>query len=183
MPTSRLFSFFTKERLVNYSIAFGAEFLIMFTGIVLFKIIGVKFGAIGFSEYTLGKRLLGFLIPFLMIGLGVSLPKFLAIEKPQQQLEIIYTALIIVAFFSCVSLLAFVSFSSFFSQIVFGDIHHKKLFGMLLIYIFVLMLHACIYNYFRGKFNFKMSGVLQLLNLGILPLLVYFAAKDRKSVV
>lgn len=40
------------------------------------------------------------------------------------------------------------------------------------------MLHACIYNYFRGKFNYKISSLIQFINLGLLPIIVAFFANS-----
>lgn len=165
---------FSTEQTSNYIITFGVEFLIMIISVLLFKIIAIKFSEIGFAEYTINKRLISFLMPLLMIGLGVSLPKFLSIETKEKQLEIHYTSILIVSILFLLSLLLGYLFSSYFSQLVFGDINHEKICIAILFFVYSLMLHACIYNYFRGKFNYKISSLLQFINLGLLPIIIAF---------
>ncbi len=168
----------SRDRLINYAFTFGFEFLIMIISVILFKIINLKFLEIGFSEYTVNKRLVSFLMPLLMMGMGVSLPKFLSIESEKKQLEIHYSAIVIVSVLFLFSLLLGFGLSEQFSQMVFGDVHHEKMCLVILFYVFSLMIHACVYNYFRGKFKFKTSSFLQLLNIGVLPLITYFFADD-----
>ncbi len=166
----------SRERLYNYAITFGFEFLIMVISVLLFKMVNLKFYSNGFSEYTINKRLVGFLMPLLMVGMGVSLPKFLSIESHKKQLEIHYTALLVLSgIFMAFLLLGFL-FSTYFSKMVFGDMDHEQMCMVVVLYVFSLMVHACLYNYFRGKFKFKISSFLQLVNIGLLPLLAYFLA-------
>lgn len=166
------------ERLSNYVVTFGVEFLIMLISVALFKIIALHFHEIGFSEYTVNKRLISFLMPLLMIGLGVSLPKFLSVETKEKQLEIHYSALIIVTGFFLVSVVVGVLFSTYFSKMVFGDYNHEKMCIAVLFFVYSLMVHACLYNYFRGKFNFKISSLMQFIDLGLLPILVVFFVRS-----
>lgn len=169
---------FSRDRIINYAFTFGFEFLIMIASVVLFKIVNLKFHEVGFSEYTINKRLVAFLMPLMMMGMGVSLPKFLSVETDRKQLEIHYSAIIIVSSLFLLSLILGFSLSEQFSQMVFGDVHHEKMCITILLYVYSLMIHACVYNYFRGKFKFKISSFLQLINVGVLPLIVYFFATD-----
>lgn len=163
---------------LSYAITFGIEFLIMLISVALFKIVVVKFLDIGFAEFSINKRLVGFLMPLMMMGMGVSLSKFLPNENEKKQLEIHYSALIIVTVLFLVSLLLFFSMSTSLSKLAFGDHDHEKMCVASLMYVYSLMVHACVYNFFRGKFNFILSSFLQLINLGILPLLVCFFADN-----
>ena len=173
-----MFKFISKDRLINYILTFGFEFLIMIISVLLFKLINIKYSPIGFSEYSINKRLVGFLMPLLMIGMGTSLPKFLAAETVKKQLEIHYTALIILSVFFITALGIGFSFSEQFSHLVFGDVAHEKMCLIVLLYVLSLMLHACVYNFFRGKFNYKAASFLQLINIGLLPLFTYFLADN-----
>ena len=161
---------------MNYVITFGIEFVIMVISVLLFKIVKVKFEDVGFAEFSINKRLVGFMAPLMMMGMGVSLPKFLPNEDDKGQLEIHYSALMIVTSLFVISLLLFTLLSGLFSKLVFGDYQHRTLFGAALLYVYSLMCHACLYNFFRGKFKFGISSLIQLVNLGLLPLLTYFVA-------
>jgi O-antigen/teichoic acid export membrane protein len=114
----------------------------------------------------------------MMMGMGVSLPKFLSVETDRKQLEIHYSAITIVSALFLISVMLGFLFSEQFSQMVFGDVEHEKMCIIILLYVYSLMIHACIYNYFRGKFKFKISSFLQLINVGVLPLIVYFFVDD-----
>jgi hypothetical protein len=85
------------KRNLGYIVTFGSEFLIMLISISLFKLFGKYFSVIDFAEFTISKRLNSFLIPLLFFGLGVSLPKYLSVAAPQKQLQIYYSALLIIS--------------------------------------------------------------------------------------
>ncbi len=170
--------FFKSKTILSYVLTFGVEFVIMLITIVLFKFVAVKFLDTGFAEFSINKRLVGFLMPLMMLGLGVSLPKFLPLENEKKQLEIHYSALIIVSSLFLFSLIIFLFNSAYLSHLAFGDFNHEKMFAASLLYVYSLMLHACIYNYFRGKFDFVISSLLQLVNLGVLPFIFFFLVND-----
>ena len=162
----------------GYVITFGIEFLIMAISVILFKIVKIKYADLGFAEFSINKRLVGFLMPLMTMGMGVSLPKLLPTVNAKQQLEIHYSALIISATLFLVALVVFFLISGQFSKLIFGDFSHKKMCLASLFYINSLILHGCVYNYFRGKFNFTISSILQLMNIGIFPLMTWFIAHD-----
>ncbi len=168
----------SSKNLIDYSITFGVEFLIMVITIALFKLVGARFEAEGFSDFTISKRLTGFLMPLLMVGLGVALPKFLPVVSKSKQQEIYYTSIIVITILFIMVTLLFFAFPAFFSQLVFGNPNNKKIVLANIVYVYSLMTHACIYNFFRGKFNFKISSILQLINLGIIPLIMCFVVRD-----
>lgn len=174
-------SLFKNKELYNYIVIFGVEFSIMIIGVILFKIINLKYGNLGFAEYTLNKRLIGFLTPLLILGMGVSLPKFLPLENKENQKELYHTGLLIVTVCFIVSAAICLLLGKQFSQLVYGDQQHGNMILVILFYTYGLLLHACIYNYFRGSFNFPVSGALQIINLGILPLVVYFFSNTVMS--
>lgn len=162
----------------NYIATFGAEFIIMTIGVLMFKLISLKFEDIGFSEYNINKRLIGFLIPLLMVGMGVSLPKFLPTFNKKKQLEVYYTALITISSAFIIILIFNHLFNDTFSKLIYGDKKHNTMLFTVLIHVFSLLIHSIVYNYFRSKFKFKIASSIQLLNLGILPLSVYFFSNN-----
>jgi O-antigen/teichoic acid export membrane protein len=162
----------------SYVITFGIEFLIMVISVMLFKIIAVRFSGLGFAEFTINKRIVGFLMPLMMMGMGVSLPKFLPNENERKQLEIHYSSLMIISFLFLFALALFFFMSAYLSKLAFGDYNHEKMCVASLLYVYSLMAHACLYNFFRGKFDFFISSLLQLANLGIFPLIACFFVHD-----
>ncbi len=172
----------SKKKILDYAVTFGVEFLIMLISVALFKIIGKKFEQIGFSEYTVSKRFIGFVQPLLILGFGVSLPKYLAIEKNESvQKQIHYSVQIfLIGIFSTALIIGFL-FKNFITQIVFGTTNEFWLLLACMFYSMSLMVHTSIYNFFRGGGKYNLSAMMQFVNLGLLPLIVYFIATDIKS--
>jgi O-antigen/teichoic acid export membrane protein len=162
------------KKYTNYIITYSVEFLIMAIGIALFKLVNMRLNDVGFSEFTINKRLIGFLMPLLMIGMGVAIPKFASSEEKKVKIEIYYIALIIISISFALFLLLSVCLSATFSTLVFGDSVHAKMFITVALYVYALLIHSCIYNYFRSNFNFTNAAIVQLINLGVWPIIVLF---------
>ena len=162
------------NKYANYIITYSVEFLVMLSGVVLFKQINSRFNDFGFSEFTINKRLIGFLMPLLMVGMGVAIPKFSSAEDRKIKTDIYYIALIIISISFALFLGICISLNSLFSFLVFGDDAHSKMFILVLLYVYTLLIHSCIYNYFRSNLDFKKASVIQLINLGIWPILIVF---------
>ena len=60
----------------KYIITFFTEFLILFLGIIVYKIVNERFNNTQFTEYNLFRRSSSLFQPLIMCGLGVSIPKF-----------------------------------------------------------------------------------------------------------
>ena len=154
----------------------------MFISIILFKIIGKKFEQIGFAEYTVSKRFIGFIQPLLVIGMGVSLPKFIALEITQEsKREIQYVAQILLTIIFLLTLTISLLFGKYISKLVFGSYNNSLLIISCLTYFFSLMIHTCVYNYFRGSGNYQLSSLLQFVNLALFPFGTYFIANGIEA--
>src|SRR5215510_2076862 len=64
---------------LNYGATFATEFAVILSQIILYKLVASWLGQTGFSEYALARRVVAFLQPVTMLGLGVALPRYLAI--------------------------------------------------------------------------------------------------------
>jgi O-antigen/teichoic acid export membrane protein len=171
-----------KEKIIDYSITFGTEFLVMIFSILVFKFIGKFIGDFGFSEFTISKRFIGFIQPIFMIGMGVTLPKFISIEKIEiDRKYIFYSAQLGLLFLFITMLLLHSLFGNFISHIVFGDYVHHKLILSCIFYFFTLSIHVTVYNFFRAIGIYKMSSLLQLINLGVLPFLFLIFSKKVEN--
>lgn len=174
MLNLKFFQDLPKGKLLGYFFTIGVEFIIMLIGVGIFKLISEEYSAEGFAEYNINKRIQSFLIPLIMVGLGVSLPKCLPTVDEKNQKEIHYTGLITTTcIFVLVCMMSFLV-SEFCSTKLFGDKNHETTLFSILLYVYALIVHACTYNYFRGKLNFLLSSSLQLFNLGIIPFFVVF---------
>jgi O-antigen/teichoic acid export membrane protein len=162
----------SNKNIKNYVVIFAIEFIIMFVGIALFKLVNMKMGDISFAEFTINKRFIAFLTPLLMVGMGVAIPKYSSSQSEDTKVNIYYTAIIVLTtLFTAFLVLSYV-FKGSLSNLVFGDKEHSTMIIAVLFYAYSLIIHACIYNYFRSKFYFAAAGAIQLINLGIWPIVV-----------
>ncbi len=169
-------SFLTKYK--NYFVTFGIEFLILLLGFIIFRIANEKMTEIGFSEYTLSRRNISFLQPLLMIGLGVAVPRYVSIY-PQRN-SFLPASLFLMSVVSILFLLLLTFGSTLFSHLFFGD---EKYYSYILPMALLLVgygFHAILYGFLRGKKEVYFSNLIQLLNIGILPVLVLFYTQDVK---
>ncbi len=168
--------FFQKYK--NYLVTFGIEFLILLLGFVIFRIANEQMTELGFSEYTLSRRNISFLQPLLMVGLGVALPRYISIY-PQRD-SLLPASLFLMLSVSLLFLLVLTIWSADFSILFFGHETYQSYIlpmGLLLVgYGF----HAIVYGFLRGKQEVYFSNLIQLLNIGILPVLVLLFVQDVK---
>jgi len=62
----------------DYIITFIAEFIIRGMGILVYKFAATFLGKEGFSQYALSRRKISFILPLLLMGLGVGIPRYIA---------------------------------------------------------------------------------------------------------
>jgi hypothetical protein len=161
-------SFFSKHK--NYIITFGTEIFILFLSFVIFRIANERMTDISFSEYTLSRRNISFLQPLLMIGLGVAVPRYVSIHPKRD--SFLPASLILMAIVSFLFLIGMAFGSRFFSMLFFGDRSYQAYILPLCILLIGYGFHAILYGYLRGKKEVYFSNLIQLVNIGFLPISV-----------
>ena len=162
-------SFFAKYK--NYVITFGTEIFILILSFVIFRIANERMSDIAFSEYTLSRRNISFLQPLLMIGLGVAVPRYVSIHPKRD--SFLPASLILMTMVSLVFLLVLTLGKGFFSDLFFGDIiDYQHYILPLCIVLIGYGYHAILYGYLRGKKAIYFSNLIQLVNIGLLPISV-----------
>jgi len=125
---------------------------------------------ISFSEYTLSRRNISFLQPLLMIGLGVAVPRYVSIYPKRD--SFLPASLILMAIVSFLFLIGMTLGSHFFSMLFFGDLRYQTYILPLCLLLIGYGFHAILYGYLRGKKEVYFSNLIQLLNIGFLPISV-----------
>ena len=156
----------------NYVVTFVTELTIMILGFLVFRVANQQFDEYGFSEYSILRRTVSFLLPLMMIGLGVSIPRYVSLESNRN--SYFFAGLIWISA-SGVLLASILGIgSNFFSEIFFGSDKYSDFIlpmGMLLL---TYGLHAIIYGFLRGKLNIYLANFVQFVNVGIMPLTILF---------
>jgi O-antigen/teichoic acid export membrane protein len=156
----------------HYLITFGIEFLILLLGFIIFRVANERMSEIGFSEYTLSRRNISFLQPLLMIGLGVAVPRYVSIHPERN--SFLPASLFLMGLISCFFLLVLSLGAPFFAYLFFGNFQYSSFIFPMTILLIGYGFHGILYGFLRGKKEIYFSNIMQLINIGILPVLVVF---------
>jgi len=165
----------------NYVVTFGTELTIMVLGFLVFRIANQQFDEYGFSEYSILRRTVSFLLPLMMIGLGVSIPRYISLEPHRN--SYFFSGLIWILISGTILLSVLGLGSSFFSEIFFGSTKYSDFIlpmGMLLM---TYGLHAVIYGFLRGKLNIYLANFVQFINVGAIPLTVLYLSDSVLNLI
>jgi len=166
----------------DYFFTFLTQLVVLISGFLLFRLSVDYFGENGFSEYALSKRTASFLIPALSMGFGVGIPRFIAYAhavkgKKNPDAPFIIALLIntgVLLIFSAI----FNVFAKSFSLLCFGSPAYENLIFPITVMIFGNTLHSLVYSYYRGQLMMTRANIFQLLNMGLIPPMVFFWGMD-----
>jgi O-antigen/teichoic acid export membrane protein len=160
----------------NYIVTFFVEFLVLLLGFLVFRLASEKLAEVGFSEFTLARRNISFLQPLLMLGLGVAVPRYMSINKYRD--SYLPSGLMMMMGIGILFLLALFAFRNVISILFFGNAEYNFLILPLALLLVTYGFHSIIYGYLRGKGEMYLANVFQLINIGIVPVLIMFFAQD-----
>jgi O-antigen/teichoic acid export membrane protein len=160
----------------NYIVTFFVEFLVLLLGFLVFRLASEKLAEVGFSEFTLARRNISFLQPLLMLGLGVAVPRYMSINKDRD--SYLPSGLMMMMGIGILFLLALFAFRNVISILFFGNAEYNFLILPLALLLVTYGFHSIIYGYLRGKGEMYLANVFQLINIGIVPVLIMFFAQD-----
>lgn len=137
---------------------------------------------VAFSEYTLSRRNISFLQPLLMIGLGVAVPRYVSIHPKRD--SFLPASLILMTIVSFIFLLVLTLGRGFFSNLFFGDSYDYQNYILpLCILLIGYGYHAILYGYLRGKKEVYFSNLIQLVNIGLLPISVLLYTQNVQQLL
>ena len=162
---------------------FAAEAMIFLAGLLVYRVASDSMGEQGFSEYALGRRVLSFVQPVLLLGLGVGIPRYMVMAQTagtgnsQKKYFIsgLCILLVMIAFFSACTAI----FPLAFSRLFFGNASYVYMIPSLAWMASGIMLHSLGYAYFRGRLKMAVANILQFINIGCIPVTVFFLIKEK----
>jgi O-antigen/teichoic acid export membrane protein len=171
----------------NYILTYFTEFAVLISGVLVYKLAAGSFGKAGFNEYSVCRRTLSFIQPLLILGLGVGLPRYIAIASAnglQKKISsYFYSACLILAAVLIPVSTAFMIFDNELSYLFFGDEAYKKYILPLLVMLFGMVFHSLCYSFFRGEMKMNSANIMQLLNLGLVPMLIFVFGRNIYEVL
>ncbi len=153
------------------------EFVTLAGQLVAYRLAASYLGSVGFSEYALVKRTIALILPAVMLGLGVAIPRYVAVctgESVQRDRRgYLAAGMLLFGASITVSLVLLNLFKSAVAYLFFGSGNYGYLVAPLSFMIFGLGLHTACYGYFRGRLEMAKANALNLVNQGIVPLVVF----------
>jgi O-antigen/teichoic acid export membrane protein len=167
----------------DYALTFAAEFAVLLTGLLVYRFAATYWDPTSFGEYVLTRRTLAFIQAQTLLGLGVSLPRYIASVKPLGQSAAVASRYLLSGIaLALVTILVigllFMSMPGPLATLFFGEASYRTLLAPLYVCVTGLTLHSLTYGYFRGHLRMVEANVLQVVNIGVAPLAV-FAVPDQ----
>jgi len=163
----------------NIILTFITQAIVLIAFFVIYRLIAKNFGPEGVGEYSLVKKVIGFLQPLLLFGVGVGLPRYIAMSKDsEQRSSYLKAGGLIVIPFVFVFLIFINIFKEYFAEIFFGSINYTNLVLPFSFFLAGLILHSLVYSYFRGRLLIKTFNSLQIINLALVPIIILIFFKN-----
>ena len=171
----------------DYALTIIVQFVVLASGLLVYKLAAEFFGTDGFSGYALSRRTISLIQPALLMGLGVGIPRYIAYgcAKPDQKNPDAYfiSALFILVPVFFIFFIFFNLFNGTFSYIFFGSSDYSYLILPITCMIIGQIFHASCYSYFRGRLMMMRANLLQAINMGIIPPATFFLFGKSLSTV
>lgn len=171
----------------DFIITFLTEFLVLASAILVYKLAAVFLGKVGFSEYALSRRTVALIQPAILLGLRVSIPRYIALTDSgsnQRDSGTYFTSGFLTI--TAATLLASTALGLFrpqFSYLFFGSTRYGHIFIPISLMLLGLNLHVACYSYFRGKMTMLKANSLQFINQCVVPLLAFLVGKTIVKVL
>jgi O-antigen/teichoic acid export membrane protein len=169
----------------DYILTFITEITILGSGLLVYRLAANILGKEGFSEYALVRRTISFLLPALILGMGVAIPRYIGYSYSNfKKANTYFIAGFIILFFVILIFSLLINlFQKNFAFLFFGDSKYYYLIFPINIMLIGLIFHSVCYGYFRGNLSMIKANFLQLINMGIVPFLVFFLENNLKEII
>ena len=170
----------------DFIITFATEFIVLISGIVVYKLAVSYLGKEGFSEYALSRRTVSLIQPALIMGLGVGIPRYIAsatTAHPQKSDTYFVGGISILIFVVLTSTAILNIFKDRFAFLLFGSSNYTYFIFPISLMLIGLILHVSCYSYFRGSLLMLKANLLQMINIESVPLFAFTMGKTTEQIL
>lgn len=156
-----------------YSHTFITTLCIFALGAASLKVAADFFGSVGFGEYQIARRGIALITYPLLMGLGISLPRFIAGAQGSEQTEknaYLLSGLLIIIFNLGLCGLLAVLFPQEISRVFFGGSGYQEFVSPMYFAVFGLCSYTLVYSHLRGSLKIREANLFQLLCMGLVPI-------------
>ena len=154
------------------------QVIILVAFLYIYRLIGRYLGREGVGEYSLVKTIIALLSPLLLLGLGMGIPRYIAMSQDKERRSAYMKAGWGVVIFTLISLVVMNVGKESFTKVFFGSAEYAHLVLPLSLLLAGFVLHSVVYSYFRGRLWVKTFNFLQVINLALVPLVILIFFKD-----
>lgn len=166
------------SKTVNQIFFTGLNGITVIAGIVILNgLIARLYGIDSLGEYLLIRRIASALIPLSLFGVAIGIPRYVGIAKeyPKEQMRIITAGVQLFLSYGLPIVLVVGLFFVIFPSILGQDTSITDTVIPLVVLSVALALHQISYSFYRGKSMMRWANLLQLINVGLIPLsIVWF---------
>ena len=150
------------------------EILVTILGILLLKLAASLLTPAGFGEYALSRRAVGLLYLPLVLGLGIAAPRYIAIARtgtmPDFSEASFATASLMAGLIPPLLAVVLLNLAPVWSAtLIFGTGALAELIPPATLALAGLSLHGMVYAVHRGRSEMGIANLMQLINMGIMP--------------
>ncbi len=149
-------------------------------GLLSYKLAIIYFGLEGFSEYSLGKRMISLLYSIFLLGLGVAIPRYLSMYRDDryERGSFFFSGLILILISNLVLMIILMFMREKLALFFFSSEKYAHLIFSIGISISGMLWHAFVFSYFRGSLKFLKANILQLVNLAVIPITAFLLSSS-----
>lgn len=175
------------QQVREYAGTFAAEFAVLACQIIVYKLAARFLGTLGFSEYAIARRTISLLQPVMMLGIAVGLPRYIAMAEghgndPRAR-RFFGAAAECVGLAVAVAIISLSIWPQWFAYLFFGHREYGFLVRPLALILAGLSSHALVYSYLRGRMAISKANLLNLVNLGFVPVVVFIFFRESAAEV
>lgn len=164
------------------------ELIVLASGVVVLKLAASNLGLAGFGEYAISRRAVGLLYLPLVMGLGIAAPRYMAVARAGGMQGFSESAFAIAALGAglvppLAAVLALNLVPAWSATVLFGSAPLATLVVPVTVALAGIALHNLIYAIYRGRLEMGFANVLQLVNLGVIPVGAFFLGEGTAASV
>lgn len=165
----------------DYAVTFAAEFGTLAAGLLVLRLAATNWGTLGFGEFVLARRALSLIQLPLLCNMGIAVSRFVAMatERPgPTRSSYLLAAAAIGLAVSLVAAVVFLALAAPAAALIFGSSEFTPDVRRIALALPGLVLHGVAYGYYRGRLQMLRANALQVLNLGVVPVLAVVVATE-----
>jgi O-antigen/teichoic acid export membrane protein len=145
---------------------------------ISYRLVAKNFGPEGVGQYALVKRVTALLVPLLLLGLGMGIPRYIAMSNCREErsayMKMAFLTIILTGLF----LILMNSFREYCAKIFFGNTEYADLMLPLSFLLAGFIFHSLVYSYFRGRLFVIAFNTLRAINMAIIPLMILILCEN-----